>query len=114
MAIELGWAGPVCGTVNCFASIGWLGTSERVAYALGYAGHGVGPTHLAGKIVRDLMLNRRSELLDLPMVTKRPVRLPPAPLRGWLLDGAERLLLRADDRGSDAGPLVKTALKVLQ
>ena len=114
VAIELGWAGPVCGTVNCFASIGWLGTSERVAYALGYAGHGVGPTHLAGKIVRDLMLNRRSELLDLPMVTKRPVRLPPAPLRGWLLDGAERLLLRADDRGSDAGPLVKTALKVLQ
>jgi glycine/D-amino acid oxidase-like deaminating enzyme len=112
--IDQGWAGPVCGTVNCFASIGWLGRDERIAYALGYAGHGVGPSHLAAKIVRDLALNRQTELLDLPMVTKRPIPLPPEPLRALFLSTAQGVLLRADDRGSDAGPLVRAGLRMLQ
>ena len=114
VAIDRGWAGPVCGTINCFASAGFLGRSERVAYALGYAGHGVGPSHLVGRIARDLLLGAKSELLDLPMVTKRPVPLPPGPLRGGMLGLAERVLQRADDQGSDASPLVRLALRVLQ
>ena len=114
VAIDRGWAGPVCGTVNCFASAGFLGRSERVAYALGYAGHGVGPSHLAGRIARDLLLGSESELLDLPMVTKRPVPLPPGPLRGGVLGLSERVLQRADDQGSDASPLVRLALRILQ
>ena len=114
VAIDRGWAGPVCGTVNCFASAGFLGRSGRVAYALGYAGHGVGPSHLMGRIVAGLLLGERSDVLDLPMVTKRPVPLPPGPLRGGLLKAAERVLQRADDQGSDASPLVRLALRALQ
>ena len=115
--IAKGWAGPVCGTVNCFASVGFLGRQQRIAYALGYAGHGVGPSQLVGKIVRDLLLGERSELLELPMVTKRPVPLPPGPLRGPALGVTKRLqqvLQRADDEGSDRGALVRLALRVLQ
>jgi glycine/D-amino acid oxidase-like deaminating enzyme len=114
VAIDRGWAGPVCGTINCFASAGFLGRSGRLAYALGYAGHGVGPSHLMGRIVTDLLLGSRSEVLDLPMVTKRPVPLPPGPLRSGLLKAAERVLLRADDQGSDASPVVRLALRALQ
>jgi glycine/D-amino acid oxidase-like deaminating enzyme len=114
VAIDRGWAGPVCGTVNCFASAGFLGRSGRLAYALGYAGHGVGPSHLMGKIMTDLLLGSRSDVLDLPMVTKRPVPLPPGPLRGGLLKSAEWVLQRADDQGSDASPLVRLALRALQ
>jgi glycine/D-amino acid oxidase-like deaminating enzyme len=114
VSIDRGWAGPVCGTVNCFASAGFLGRSGRLAYALGYAGHGVGPSHLMGRIVTDLLLGSRSELLNLPMVSKHPVPLPPGPLRGGLLNLAERVLQRADDQGSDASPLVRLALHVLQ
>ena len=114
VAIDRGWAGPVCGTINCFASAGFLGRSHRLAYALGYAGHGVGPSHLVGRIARDLLLGSRSDLLDLPMVTKRPVPLPPGPLRGGMLGLAERVLQRADDQGSDASPLVRLALRILQ
>lgn len=88
--------------------------SRRLAYALGYAGHGVGPAHLVGRIVADLLLGSRSELLDLPMVSKRPVPLPPGPLRGGLLKIAERVLLRSDDQGSDASPFARLALRVLQ
>jgi glycine/D-amino acid oxidase-like deaminating enzyme len=114
VAIDRGWAGPVCGTINCFASAGFLGRSQRLAYALGYAGHGVGPSHLVGRIVRDLLLGSGSDLLDLPMVSKRPVPLPPGPLRGGMLGLAERVLQRADDQGSDASPLVRLSLRILQ
>lgn len=114
VAIDRGWAGPVCGTINCFASAGFLGRSERLAYALGYAGHGVGPSHLVGRIVSSLLLGSHSELTDLPMVSKRPVPLPPGPLRGGMLNLSERVLQRADDQGSDASPLVRLALRLLQ
>jgi hypothetical protein len=100
--------------VNCFASVGFLGRSERILHAVGYGGHGVGPSHLVGRIVRDLVLATRTDLLDLPMVTKRPVPLPPGPLRSLLLDGSQRILQRADDAGTADNPFVRLALRFLQ
>jgi glycine/D-amino acid oxidase-like deaminating enzyme len=115
--IDRGWAGPVCGTLNCVASAGFLGRRQRGIYALGYAGHGVGPSHLMGKICRDLLTSTSSDLFDLPMVSSRPRSLPPGPLRpAWLATSRwlQRALQAADDTGSDRGPLVRLALKVLQ
>jgi glycine/D-amino acid oxidase-like deaminating enzyme len=112
--LEHAWAGPVCGTVNCMASIRWL-RGERWLYALGYAGHGVGPSYLAGKIVRDLMLNQQTGLTALPMATLRPTPMPPGPLKAALLKTAQRVLMKADDTGGEhGGPLVQLALKILQ
>lgn len=114
VAFTHGWAGPVCGTVNCMATIRWL-RGERLLYALGYAGHGVGPSYLAGKTVRDLLLNQKTELTQLPMVAHRPTPLPPGPLRAAFLNTAQRVLMKADDTGgAGGGPLVKLALRVLQ
>ena len=62
----------------------------------------------------DLLLSRRGDLMDLPMVSKRPVPLPPGPLRAGMLNLSERVLMRADDQGSDATPLVRLALRILQ
>ncbi|MDZ4279018.1 MAG: FAD-binding oxidoreductase [Dehalococcoidia bacterium] len=112
--MEHGWAGPVCGTINCMATVRWL-EGGRLLYALGYSGHGVGPSQLAGKMVRDLLLDRKTELLELPMVTLKPARLPPGPLRAVVLNTAQHLLMKADDTGGrGGGPLVKLALRVLQ
>jgi glycine/D-amino acid oxidase-like deaminating enzyme len=109
-----GWGGPVCGTVRSFATVGRLGRSGRIAYALGYAGHGVGPSHLVARIARDVLLERQSDLLDLPMASDRPQPLPPGPLGIWGLEVARRILQRADDRGSDRGLLVRCLLRALQ
>ena len=114
VAITTGWAGPVCGTVNCFAVVGWLGGRDRIAYSVGYAGHGVGPSHLSSKILRDMVLGRPSELRDLPMVTKRPVPLPPVGLRWPVLNAAQRFLQRADDLGDGARFATRALLKALQ
>ena len=114
VAVTAGWAGPVCGTVNCFATAGWLGERERIAYSVGYAGHGVGPSHLSSKILRDMLLGRSSALLELPMVTKRPVPLPPVALRWPFLHAAQRFLQRADDLGGGAGLATRALLRALQ
>jgi glycine/D-amino acid oxidase-like deaminating enzyme len=111
--IDRGWAGPVCGCVNCFATAGFLDRSRRLAYALGYAGHGVGQSYLVGKVIRGLLLDRASDLMDLPMVTKPPIRLPPGLLRSGLLRLSGRALQRADDRGWPS-PLARVALRALQ
>ena len=114
VAITAGWAGPVCGTVNCFATAGWLGKRQRIAYSVGYAGHGVGPSQLSAKILRDMLLGRRTDLLELPMVTKRPVPLPPVALRWPFLHGAQRFLQRADDLGREADLATRSLLRALQ
>jgi glycine/D-amino acid oxidase-like deaminating enzyme len=111
---EHAWGGPIDGAYNCMASIGWL-KGERIAYALGYSGHGVGPTQLAGQMVRDLLLDRKTALLELPMVSLKPRALPPGPLKGLVIDLGQRLLMKVDDSGGKAGgPLAKLALKILQ
>jgi glycine/D-amino acid oxidase-like deaminating enzyme len=111
---EHAWAGPVCGTYNCMASIGWL-KGERLMYALGYSGHGVGPSQLAGKMVRDLMLDRKTELLELPMVSLRITPLPPEPIKSWAIGLGSRIVLQVDDAGGrKGGPLTKLALRILE
>jgi len=111
---EHAWGGPVCGTYNCMASIGWL-KGERLMYALGYSGHGVGPSQLAGKMVRDLMLDRKTALLELPMVSLKPRALPPEPLKGMMINLGQKVLMNVDDTGGKAGgPIAKIALRILQ
>jgi glycine/D-amino acid oxidase-like deaminating enzyme len=114
VAIVGGWGGPVCGTVNCFATVGFLGRRERICYALGYAGHGVAQSRLAGLIVRDLLLEQRTERCELPLVTKAPVPLPPEPLGRWLVGGAQRVLQEVDDRQDDRPALARLALAALE
>lgn len=113
--MDRGWAGPVCGTVDCIATVNWM-KGERILYALGYAGHGVGPSRLVGKTVRDMLLTDGTALTELPFVAKRPVPLPPGNLlRHLMLDTAEKVLIGVDEHPERAGTgLGKFALKILQ
>jgi glycine/D-amino acid oxidase-like deaminating enzyme len=113
--MDRGWAGPVCGTVDCIASVNWM-KGERILYALGYAGHGVGPSRLVGKIVRDMLLTEGTELTALPFAAKRPVPMPPGNiLRRLMLDTSHKVLIGVDEHPerADRG-LAKLALKILQ
>ena len=106
------WGGPVAGTVRCMPKIGRLG-GGRIVYALGYAGHGVGQSHLVGRIVRDIVLGRETALVHLPQVEHRMFPLPPEPLRAAVLDTTQRALQHADDTGGQ-GLLSQLALRFLQ
>jgi glycine/D-amino acid oxidase-like deaminating enzyme len=72
LAVPRDWEATV--TVDRRSGLGWAG---------GYVGHGVTATNLAGRTLADLVLDRRTPLLDLPWVGHRSRIWEPEPLR-WL------------------------------
>jgi glycine/D-amino acid oxidase-like deaminating enzyme len=111
--IAEGWGGPVGATVRCLPTVGWL-RRGRLAYAVGYSGHGVGPSALLARVATDLLLERDTDRLRLPLVTRRPMTLPPGPLRWPLLNAAQHVLQAADDRGGARGPMGRALVRLLQ
>ena len=57
-------------------------------YSIGCTGHGVAMTHMNGQIVRDLILERKTDLTDLWFVNRRALPLPPEPLRSLAVRAA--------------------------
>ena len=89
------WGGPICSTTRLTPFFGRT-MGGRVLYGLGYTGHGLGTTRLAGRILAHLALDRPSELLDLAMVRRPPFPFPPEPLRAWSVARVTRALRRVD------------------
>jgi glycine/D-amino acid oxidase-like deaminating enzyme len=88
-----------------------------VVYGYGYCGHGVAPSHTAGKVLRDLVLGRETPYTSLLFVNGRERGFPPEPLR--FLGGrlTERLLERQDrrfDRGKGKGEMDPLLLRLLK
>ncbi len=55
----------------------------RAFAAAGYTGNGVGPSHMVGRTLASLALDRRDEYSRLPIVDPSPQRVPPEPFH-WL------------------------------
>ena len=76
------WGGPLGIPRDWCASVG-LDRATGLAWAGGYVGDGVSTTNLAGRTLRDLILERSTELTELPWVDHRSPDWEPEPLR-WL------------------------------
>lgn len=99
------WGGPIAATTRMTPFFGSLHRG-RVVYGLGYTGHGLGSTHLAGKILAHLVLERPSELTRLPLVRKKPFPYPPEPFRHLAVASVTRALRRVDAGGAPS-PLLR-------
>ena len=104
------WGGPIDIAPSRTATIGSL-PGDRVHFAYGYTGNGVGPTQLAGRILASLALDRRDEHTRLPLVDPprdRPV--PPEPIR-WLGGSTVLAAMRrkeaAEEHGETTDPLTR-------
>lgn len=73
------WGGPIDVSPNHTPMVGTL--DDRVHYAFGYTGNGVGPSRMVGHILASLALDRRDEYSRLPIVEHREIRVPPEPFR---------------------------------
>jgi len=93
------WGGPIAATTRFTPFFGAL-YSGRLLYGLGYTGHGVGTTRVAGRLLAHLALERRSELAELALVRKPPFPYPPEPLRQWAIGAVTRSLRRVDEGGT--------------
>ena len=89
------WGGPFSVTADLTPALGYLGGADAV-YSLGCIGHGVSMSHLNGQTIRDLLLERQSDLTAAPFVNRRVIPWPPEPLRMALALGI-RAYLRAED-----------------
>ncbi|HEX2125991.1 MAG TPA: FAD-binding oxidoreductase [Thermoleophilaceae bacterium] len=77
------WGGPIDVSPRHIPQLGSL-PGAPVHFAVGYTGNGVGPSHLAGRILASLALDRRDELTRLPIVEAGAgAWVPPEPF-AWL------------------------------
>jgi glycine/D-amino acid oxidase-like deaminating enzyme len=104
------WGGPIDVSPSHIPQLGTL-PAAPVHFAFGYTGNGVGPSHLAGRILASLALDRRDALTRLPIVDSGPGALvPPEPL-AWLGGSLVRSALvrreRIEEEGGRADPLTR-------
>jgi glycine/D-amino acid oxidase-like deaminating enzyme len=76
------WGGPVDASPTHLPMVVPL-RGDRTFAAAGYTGNGVGPSHMVGRTLASLALDRRDEPSRLPFVDPAPPKLPPEPLH-WL------------------------------
>ncbi len=98
------WGGPIASTTRLTPFFGTI--AGRLSYGLGYTGHGVGSTRLAGRILAHLALEKASPLLELSLVRRKPFPYPPEPLRRLAVSAVTRSLRRVD-AGRKPGPLLR-------
>lgn len=77
--IEHAWGGAIDVSPSHTPVVGTL--DERVHYAFGYTGNGVGPSRMVAHALAALALDRRDAHSRLPIVEPSPLRVPPEPLR---------------------------------
>jgi glycine/D-amino acid oxidase-like deaminating enzyme len=106
--LEDGWGGPIDVSPTHLPTFGSLATSSNVFYALGYTGNGVAPSHLAGRVLADLVTGADTDATRLPMVNPKPRMFPPEPFRSIGAAVVRRAIIAndtAEERGVKPNPV---------
>ena len=72
------WGGPVSVNADLTPEIGFIG-DRRVIYSVGCVGHGVSLSHLNGRLIADLLSERKTDLTDFWIVDRKAIPWPPEP-----------------------------------
>ena len=88
------WGGAFSMTADFTPRIGSAGKGAWCA--IGCTGHGVALTHMNGQVLRDLVLERKTELTDLWFVNRFAMPVPPEPVRS-LVTSAVGKAMALDD-----------------
>lgn len=101
------WAGAI-DTSTQFTAFFGTARDDRVAYAAGFTGLGVGSTRFAAEVMLDLLEGRDNERTSLEMVRKRPLPFPPEPAAAIGINATRWSLDRADHHRGKRNLLLKT------
>jgi glycine/D-amino acid oxidase-like deaminating enzyme len=107
LAFPYRWGGAIDTTSRFTVTFGQT-LGDRLSYALGYTGLGVGASRWAAGVLRDFILRPESELLRLRFVRSRPIPFPPEPLRYAAVQAVRWELDRADRNEGRRGILLRT------
>jgi glycine/D-amino acid oxidase-like deaminating enzyme len=100
-AIVHAWGGPIDASPTHLPLVLPLAGGRAFA-AAGYTGNGVGPSHMVGRTLASLALDRRDEPSRLAFVDPSPPRIPPEPFQ-WIGAEAIRAGLIAKEEAELAG-----------
>jgi glycine/D-amino acid oxidase-like deaminating enzyme len=89
------WGGAIDTCTRFFAFYG-TGFSNRLAYALGYTGLGVGASRFGANVMLDLLNGTPTERTELEMVRRKPLPFPPEPAAFIGIEATRRALAQAD------------------
>lgn len=83
VAITHRWAGPIERSVSGIPTFGLVDNDPRLLFAIGYAGNGVGPSSVAGRMLASAALERDDEWAEMQRTMARNdfAGLPPEPIR---------------------------------
>jgi glycine/D-amino acid oxidase-like deaminating enzyme len=106
--LEDAWGGPIDVSPTHLPTFGTLDPGN-LFFALGYTGNGVAPSHLAGKVLADLVTGADTDATRLPMVNPKPRMFPPEPLRSIGAVVVRRAIIAkdtAEERGTRPNPVM--------
>ena len=101
------WGGAIDTTTRFTVTFGQT-MGDRVTYALGYTGLGVGASRWAGGVVRDFILRPDEDRLRLRIVASPPIPFPPEPFRSLAVNVVRHELDRADRNEGRRSLLLRT------
>ncbi len=108
-AITHAWGGPIDVSPSHLPQIGTL-DGAPVHYAFGFTGNGVGPSHLAGRVLAALAAGGRTPDAGLALVDPAPAVVPPEPIAwagGMLVRRAFLRRERLEEQGRRVDPLTR-------
>jgi glycine/D-amino acid oxidase-like deaminating enzyme len=100
------WAGAI-DTCSRFSVFFGRELGDKVAYAAGYTGLGVGATRWGARVCLDLVAGADTPRTRLEIVRKKPLPFPPEPMRSAGVWVTRRALARADRRQGKRGPWLR-------
>ncbi len=77
------WTGPIAITRDRFPIIGTMGEERNLYFGVGFNGHGLTLTYLAGKVIADLICGNGSKWEGMPFTYPRAIKFPKEPFK-WL------------------------------
>jgi hypothetical protein len=86
----------VIDTCSRFCAFYGAAFGQRLAYAAGYTGLGVGASRFGANVILDLLGGRPTERTGLRLVRAKPVPFPPEPVRSAVIQMTRASLARAD------------------
>jgi len=96
------WGGRIGMTLDFLPSVGCMGKHRNIFYGLGYNGHGVAFSQLAGKMIAALMAGEKSGLTDHALINRRSLPLPSS-LIAYIGINGYKFLYKIDDWILDLG-----------
>ncbi len=100
------WGG-IIATSSRFCMVPGTACNGRVAWSVGYTGHGVGASRFGARVAIELLGYQPSEILKMQFVRKKAMPWAPEPLRWIGVRLTQRALEQADKNGGKRGLWLK-------